>query len=215
VHRVTLTFDNGPSVDVTPFVLDQLASRDLSAWFCVVGRQLRLEGGPETVRAALDAGHRIANHSSDHETPLGERPTADHARREIEEMHELMDERLGDWGERWFRPFGRGGRLGKHVFSEPALDRLEGLDYSVLLWNSVPRDWEETDGWVTTALNDITTNDHTVMVLHDVPTGAMTNLPRFLAELAERDIEVTLDPPSSCVPIRDGIPQWDLGNLTQ
>ena len=44
--RLTLTFDNGPSTEVTPFVLDELAARDLAAYFFVVGRQLRRDGVP-------------------------------------------------------------------------------------------------------------------------------------------------------------------------
>lgn len=60
MHRVTLTFDNGPSAEVTPFVLDQLASRDLSAWFCVVGRQLGLDGGKETIPRIT--GHPSVNY---------------------------------------------------------------------------------------------------------------------------------------------------------
>ena len=213
-HRLTLTFDNGPSAETTAGVLDLLRDRGLAAWFCVVGERVAAPGGAELVRRTLDEGHRIVNHSMTHQVPLGDDPSADHAYREIVEAGGVLDEAVGQWGARWFRPFGRGGLLGPHVFSDPALALFREHGYSVVLWNSVPRDWEDHEGWVDTALRDIDGHDHTVVVLHDLPTGAMEHLPRFLDEVAARDVEVTLDLPPDCVPVASGEPQWDLGDLT-
>ena len=213
-RRVTLSFDNGPDPDVTPMVLEELAARGLTAWFCLVGRQLRRDGGPELARRILDAGHLVANHSLTHVTPLGEDPSSEHARAEVGEMHDLLDDLVGEWGERWFRPFGRGGLLGHHVFSEASLQLFADLEYSVVLWNSVPRDWEDIDGWVDSALADIDALEHTVLVLHDLPTGAMAHLSRFLDLLEERGIDVTTELPESCVPVRGGRPTADLAELT-
>ncbi len=203
--RLTLSFDNGPSPGVTPRVLDELEARRLRAWFCVVGTQLERPGGEALARRALAEGHRLANHSRHHRTPLGDDPSLAHARTEIAEMHDLMEPMIGNESERWFRPFGRGGRLGPHVFSQPALDVLAELDYSVLLWNSVPRDWEDPSGWVEAAFADLDRHDHVVVVLHDRPNGAMDHLPRYLDGVAERGIEVVLEPPSECVPFRRGV----------
>ncbi len=212
-RRVTLTFDNGPSPDVTPRVLDELASRRLSAWFCVVGSRLTSPEAPALLERMLAEGHRVVNHSLSHEVPLGDEPTPAHARREIAEMDVRLRSALPGWTERWFRPFGRGGRLGPHVFSQAALDELERLGYSVLLWNCVPRDWVDPDGWVETALADIAARDHTVVVLHDIVAAAMEQLPRFLDELQRSDVEITTDVPDDCVPIRAGVPRTDLAHL--
>lgn len=212
--RVTLTFDNGPTPEVTPRVLDVLASRGLSGWFCVVGDRVAAPGGAELVQRALEEGHRIVNHSMTHKTPLGDDPSAAHAQREVVDADLLLSTEVGQWGTPWFRPFGRGGLLGPHVFSEAALEVFRARGYSVVLWNSVPRDWEDTTGWVETALADIARQDHTVVVLHDVPTGAMDHLERFLDELDARDVEVTLDLADDCVPMRDGVAQYDLAGLT-
>ena len=217
MSRVTLTFDNGPSTSTTPFVLDQLQQRGLNAYFCLVGSQLQAaEENVEIAKEALRSGHCLVNHSLTHGVALGDEPTEEHARREITDMHELMAEKLGDWGARWFRPFGRGGKIGPHIFSMSALDQLRALEYSVLLWNCVPRDWEDVDGWVGTALDEIDKNEHTIVVLHDIGTGAMENLPRFLDELALRNAEITLELTESCVPVRNGeysIPDEDMGQL--
>ena len=205
VSRVTLTFDNGPSADTTPFVLAELLRRGLNAYFCVVGSQLKAaEEHVNIAQEALRLGHCLVNHSLTHGVALGDEPTEEHALQEITNMHELMVEKLGGWGPSWFRPFGRGGELGPHIFSDHALNQLQALEYSVLLWNCVPRDWEDTKGWVGTALNQIEKNEHTVVVLHDIGTGAMANLPMFLDELDRRNAEITLQLPTSCVPLRKG-----------
>lgn len=206
MQRLTLTFDNGPSPDVTAQVLDLLAERQLLATFCIVGRRLLEPGAADIIRRAVGDGHRIVNHSMNHQTPLGADPSTAHAAVEIRDMHELMTTTLGHWGAPWFRPFGRGGTLGRHVFSQAAVNELSTLRYSILLWNSVPRDWIDPTGWVDTALNSIGSNEHTVVVLHDTPTGAMDHLPRFLDALDSRRIEIDSEFPTECVPMVRGIP---------
>jgi hypothetical protein len=42
------------------------------------------------------------------------------------------------------------------------------------------------------------------VVLHDLPTGAMMHLERFLRALRDEDLDVTRDYPPECVPIADG-----------
>lgn len=221
MHRVTLTFDNGPSPETTPFVLEALAERDLRAWFCVVGRMVAADGGAELVQRSLAEGHRVVNHSFTHRTPLGEDPTEAHAEAEIRMAGNLLDAEVDGWDAegRWFRPFGRGGRLGPHVFSRPSLDVLRADRYSVLLWNSVPGDWIDIDGWPEAARSQIAGHEgsghgHTVVVLHDLPTGAMVRLPAFLDGLLADGFELTLDPPDVCVPIRQGVARHDLAGLT-
>ena len=92
---VTLTFDNGPTVDTTPFVLKHLQARKLSAYFCVVGTQL--QAGNEQVeiaRETLARGHQLVNHSFTHGVALGDDPSPDHATREVTDMHSLLDSKL-------------------------------------------------------------------------------------------------------------------------
>ncbi|MFO4632923.1 MAG: polysaccharide deacetylase family protein [Actinomycetota bacterium] len=204
MNKLTLTFDNGPSIETTPSVLDVLDQRGLHAWFCVIGKSLATPEAHQLVTETISRGHRIVNHSLTHRTPLGDDPSDQHAQREIVEMHSLMDDTLGDWGDRWFRPFGRGGELGPHLFSDASLATLTELSYSVLLWNSVPRDWEDPLGWVETALADVIAQDHTVLVLHDLPTGAMNRLPEFLDKVDQLGVEITNDVPDECVLMRSG-----------
>jgi hypothetical protein len=59
-------------------------------------------------------------------------------------------------------------------------------------------------GWPDRALADLRVNDWTLLVLHDVPTGAMRALPDFLARAREGGAELTAELPPACVPIVRG-----------
>lgn len=62
---VYLTFDDGPSKDITPQILDILKENDVKATFFVLGARVDLY--PETLKRAFDEGHYIANHGYSHQ----------------------------------------------------------------------------------------------------------------------------------------------------
>jgi peptidoglycan/xylan/chitin deacetylase (PgdA/CDA1 family) len=200
-RRVTLSFDNGPS-PVTAEVLDVLCERGLRASFFVVGKALERTGGRALVERARDEGHRIGNHSLTHATPLGVRDDPDEAWREIDGMEELLGDLVQ--GERFFRPFGGGGVIDENLLGHHALERLTLGGYTCVLWNSVPRDWENPDGWPDVCLADLESRPWSLVVLHDLATGAMNRLPVFLDALEARDIEIVHELPPDCLPLRRG-----------
>ena len=59
-----LTFDDGPSQAVTPFILDVLKKENIKATFFVLGTNVK--NNPEIVRRAYEEGHYIANHGYSH-----------------------------------------------------------------------------------------------------------------------------------------------------
>ncbi|MDR0979029.1 MAG: polysaccharide deacetylase [Lachnospiraceae bacterium] len=62
--RVFMTFDDGPSANNTPQILDILAKNDIKASFFVLGS--RVEQNPSVVKRAFKEGHFIANHGYSH-----------------------------------------------------------------------------------------------------------------------------------------------------
>lgn len=62
--RVLLTFDDGPTETVTPFILDLLKQEKVKATFFVLGKMV--ERYPKLVKREYDEGHFIANHSYTH-----------------------------------------------------------------------------------------------------------------------------------------------------
>ncbi|MDX6621006.1 MAG: peptidoglycan-N-acetylglucosamine deacetylase, partial [Gaiellales bacterium] len=61
---LALTFDDGPSAEWTPPVLDALRDSNARATFFLLGRNV--EAHPELVRRISDEGHEIASHGYDH-----------------------------------------------------------------------------------------------------------------------------------------------------
>lgn len=210
-RKLTLSFDNGPSPGVTEGVLEVLARADVGAAFFVCGKDVRAEAQRALVERAKREGHRIGNHTLTHSVELGASDDPDAPSREIglaqEALGALADE------ERLFRPYGGGGVLGPRLLSRSAVGFLRDGGYTCVLWNSVPRDWEDPRGWPERALRDVRRQDWTLVVLHDLPTGAMRELPRFLELVREEGVEIVREFPPDCVPILRGRVVGDLAPL--
>ena len=201
--EVTLTFDNGPEPEATPAVLEVLRRRGLRASFFVLGHKLADPARRALAERAHAEGHWIGNHTFTHAVPLGEQPDEDRtAEAEIGRTQELIGELAHP--DRLFRPFGGGGRLGPHLLGEATLAYLLRHRFTCVLWNAVPGDWRDPDGWVDRALARCRGPSPVTLVLHDLPTGAMRHLDRFLGALADEGCRFRQDFPAACVPIRRG-----------
>jgi peptidoglycan/xylan/chitin deacetylase (PgdA/CDA1 family) len=199
---LTLTFDNGPEPDVTPGVLAILAERRIQTTFFVIGEKLRDPRRRALAEQAHGEGHWIGNHTFTHSVPLGRRTEPDVAEQEIARTQDLIGDLTHP--DRLFRPVGGGGVISPALLSRPAVDHLVAGRYSCVLWNAIPRDWEDPDGWVERALIQCGEQDWTLMVLHDLPTGAMAHLPAFLDGVAARGITLRQEIPPDLVPVRRG-----------
>lgn len=199
MRKVTVTFDNGPDPDVTPMVLATLKRHDVLATFFVLGDKLR-----DRMRFAERAhaeGHWIGNHTFNHLVPFGCLEEPETAVWEIARTQELIGNLAHS--RRFFRPLGRGS-LGKQLLNPRAVHFLTAEEYTCVLWNSVPQDWIYTGGWVEKAVDMCLQQEHTCLVLHDLPTGSMDHLDRFLNALTDHGVRFTQDFPTSCVPIEKG-----------
>jgi peptidoglycan-N-acetylglucosamine deacetylase len=199
-RKVTLTFDNGPEPQVTPAVLECLARHNIKTTFFVMGRKAATPEGAEVMRRASSAGHWIGNHTFSHSAPLG-RLDRDAALREFEQAEAALGELRQP--RRLFRPPGS-GQLGKHLLQPAVVDKLTEGGYTCVLWNSVPGDFRDPHGWLDRAVSDCLSRDWTLLVLHDLPNGAMTHLENFLDVLEADGIRFVQDFPPDCVPILDG-----------
>jgi peptidoglycan/xylan/chitin deacetylase (PgdA/CDA1 family) len=200
--RLTLSFDNGPFPGVTPGVLDALAAAGGTATFFVCGKEARDPRRRPLLEAIRAAGHRIGNHTDSHRVEFGATADPGVPRREIEDAQAALAD-FAD-ADKLFRPYGAGGVLGPRLLSRDAVKHLCDGAYTCVLWNSVPRDWEDLTGWPDRALADLRGNDWTLLVLHDIPSGAMRALPEFLARARDAGAELTAELPPNCVPIRRG-----------
>jgi peptidoglycan/xylan/chitin deacetylase (PgdA/CDA1 family) len=199
--KVTLTFDNGPS-EVTGDVLDVLAAHGIRSTFFVVGTQLLQPGTRALTERAAAEGHWIGNHTMTHTIQFGDSDDPELPAREIGQAQNLIGSLVHP--DKLFRPYGGGGILDERVFSPAATDYLLQHGYTCVLWNCVPHDWDQPDGWVQRCLSEIATRPWSLVVIHDLPTGAMRHLPLLLDRLDELGAEIVQQFPDSCVPIRNG-----------
>lgn len=211
MFEVTLTFDNGPDAQTTPSVLDSLERHGVHAYFFVLGRNLADPALRRLAERAAQAGHRIANHTYSHTIPFGELSRAEDAVDEIRRTEALIGPLAGQ--PKLFRPFGKGGQIGPHLLNRAALDHLRTEKYTMALWTSVPGDWKDPEGWMDKAVSDCTGAKQSVVVLHDLPTGAMAHLDRFLTTIADAGGTFVLDLPAAVTPIRNGIAHGDIAGM--
>ena len=198
---LTLTFDNGPEPEVTPRVLDILKAHDISTTFFVIGGKLAEPGRRQLAMRARDEGHWIGNHTFTHSVPLGRQRGLDTAQQEIGRTQQL----IGDLAHpaRWFRPVG-GGHLDDRLLKPSVVDYLVREAFSCVLWNAIPRDWADPQNWVARALDQCRARAWSLMVLHDLPTGAMDHLEDFLDQARRLGARFRQDFPPDCVPISSG-----------
>ncbi|HET7885564.1 MAG TPA: polysaccharide deacetylase family protein [Bradyrhizobium sp.] len=201
-RRVTLTFDNGPTPDVTDRVLDVLAGFRILTTFFVIGSKLDNLMAASLMQQAHAAGHWIGNHTLTHTVALGDRPDRSYAVSEIEGAQA----RIGPYAhpEKLFRPYGNSGHLGPHLLSRAALDHLLAENYRTLIWNSVPGDWRDPDGWVESCLAQVSAQAWSVVVLHDIVGGALARLPELLRRLEQAGVTFEQNFPDTVTLTRGG-----------
>jgi peptidoglycan-N-acetylglucosamine deacetylase len=197
---ITLSFDNGPDPEVTPLVLETLRRHDIKATFFVLGEKLR-DRRKLSERAHAE-GHWIGNHTYNHIVPLGLSTESGFASTEIARAQEMIGDLAHE--RRFFRPYGGGGLLDQRLLNREAVDYLEQGRFTCVLWNAIPEDWAYPDSWLQRGLTYCFAEQHALVVLHDLPTGAMKLLDRFIEMAKERGATFQQDFPVDCVPIERG-----------
>ena len=106
IHRVetsrkvvALTFDDGPTQNITPQVLELLKAKGVRATFFVTGAELEMN--MDRGRDIVAAGHELGNHSYSHERMVLVSPS--YVANEIEQTDRFIRD-AGYQGEIYFRP---------------------------------------------------------------------------------------------------------------
>ncbi len=202
MHRVTLTFDNGPAPGVSERVLEVLGRAGILATFFVIGRNLAGQSARQLMRQAHAAGHWIGNHTLNHSVSLGDRRDAGYATTEIGETQALIGALAHP--DKLFRPYGGEGLIGPHLLSRAAVAYLLEHRYCCVLWTSVPGDWRDPEGWVDRCVADVAARDWSVVVLHDIPGACISRLPELIDRLNDMGVVWEQGFPDSVVLTRRG-----------
>ena len=191
--RVFLTFDDGPSKNVTVSILDILKQENVKATFFVLGSRVELY--PDIVKREYDEGHFIASHGYSHiYSQLYSSPQS-----VLDEYNKSLVAIRNAIGEQEYNPhlfrFPGGYAGGKYaLIKQEAATVLEQNGIMHVDWNALTSD---AAGSKTTeqflAELDKTVKQHTsvVVLMHDAGTKQATAdaLPQIIAYFRDRGFE--------------------------
>lgn len=127
--RIYLTFDDGPSPETTPYLLELLAEENMKASFFLIGKEI--EKHPDLVRKIAEGGHSIGNHSYSHQFMPGLK--VQQIEQEIEKTNKLVEEVCGQRPKNFRPPFG--------FMDKKTAAVLRDLSMHPVYWSQAPEDW--------------------------------------------------------------------------
>lgn len=171
IKYVAITFDDGPSGNVTKTLLEGLKARNVKATFFVCG--YRIHTYPTLPQTILAQGHELGLHTMDHKilTTLGR----EGIRQQLEGMLSLLP---ADGKVTLMRPPGGG-------YNATVKEVCKELGLSVIMWSVDPKDW--ATGSSSQVANSVVsgTYDGSIILLHDLRTssvqGALSAIDRLQA----------------------------------
>jgi peptidoglycan/xylan/chitin deacetylase (PgdA/CDA1 family) len=123
---IYLTFDDGPTPEVTEWVLNLLDKYNAKATFFCLGENVK--NHPNIFRDYLERGHRIGNHTMNH--LQGYKTELNAYVKDVNDARQLIDSKL-------FRP-----PYGKCTFTQHKELKLMG--YSTIFWSHLSYDFDNT-----------------------------------------------------------------------
>ncbi|MGJ8591132.1 MAG: polysaccharide deacetylase family protein [Aquaticitalea sp.] len=131
-----LTFDDGPTQEITDWTLDVLSKHNAKATFFCIGNNIIKH--PDVFRRIEEEGHTIGNHTYNH--PYGWRTKVDDYVLEVQKTQNSIDSEMKNYNSKtinYFRPpYGqitpRQGRT------------LQSLGYRIVMWDVLAFDWMDT-----------------------------------------------------------------------
>ena len=173
---VVFTFDDGPSLETTPKMLDVFKENKVHTTFFVLG--YKLYGKDDILKRMINEGHDIGNHSYSHKSYNDIED--EEVLFQIDTTNELIKGITG-YDPIYVRP--PYGNANKRV--------QELIEYPIILWNTDPRDWEvrNTEIIVENVLNELKEN-MTTIVTHDIYPTTVEALEILLPELYARGYQV-------------------------
>ena len=166
-HVAYLTFDDGPSHEITPGILDILAREGIRATFFILPR----EGMEDLIQRILDEGHEIGNHSYSHNYNRLYKRGLDQFREDVIRADDFMLENFG-YSMTSFR-FPGGSMTWNRDVRRPRIEVIEELGYTYFDWHIDSGDAHasQADKGAQALTDNVLSNtndiDHVIILMHD------------------------------------------------
>ncbi|HZC34979.1 MAG TPA: polysaccharide deacetylase family protein [Chthoniobacterales bacterium] len=172
---IAMTFDDGPSPETTPRLLDILKQRNIKATFFMIGQNV--ERNPEIVKRILAEGHEIGNHSWTH-PPLA-KLSDDRVTEEITKTQNAIKTASGYTPELLRPPYGSITSRQKEW-----IESRFGLN--VILWSVDPFDWKRPGASVIEQRILAGAKPGAIILSHDIHKQTVDSMPATLDALAAK-----------------------------
>ena len=158
-NKIYLTFDDGPTPEITEWVLKLLKEQDIKATFFCIGNNI--EKYPDIFQKVLQEGHAIGNHTYNH--LKGWKTAKEDYIENTKSCERIIKEYTKDIDRRskLFRP-----PYGKIKFSQAKI--LRQLGYKIVMWDVISVDYDKNIS-PKKCLKNVTKNttSGSVIVFHD------------------------------------------------
>ncbi len=177
---IYLTFDDGPTPEITNWTLEVLKQYNAKATFFCIGKNIK--NHPDIFQNILKDGHAIGNHTNNH--VKGWRTSTKDYLANIDEAEGVMSDHIKvNNNSKLFRPpYGQ--------ISPKQGKALMQLNYKIVMWNVLSFDWDKTISNETCLENVIeNTSDGSIVVFHDsvkASNNMMYALPKMLEHFSKK-----------------------------
>ena len=178
---IYLTFDDGPTPEITQWTLDILKQYNAKATFFCIGNNVKKY--PEIFKNILDDDHSIGNHTNDH--LKGWKTKTEDYILNTKQAHDIISKQLKNRQTKisLFRPpFGQ--------IKNSQGKALRKLGYKIIMWSVITFDWEQEVTKEICLKNAISkTHNGNIVVFHDsikASRNMQYALPKFLEYFSQK-----------------------------
>jgi peptidoglycan/xylan/chitin deacetylase (PgdA/CDA1 family) len=168
-----LTFDDGPSPNNTPKVLDILKQNNIKATFFLIGSYA--EKNKELVKREVDEGHTIGNHTYSHQLNYAEGP--ENFLEDVNKCRNVLESIIGQEYNLKLLRFPGGSWNTKTLNLAPFREVVTNAGYEYVNWDDWIGDAEHNNVPVNNLLDELrkyTVHNHTIVLMHDAATKDTT-----------------------------------------
>jgi peptidoglycan-N-acetylglucosamine deacetylase len=172
---IAMTFDDGPSPETTPRLLDLLKQRNIKATFFLIGQNA--QHNPDLVRRILAEGHEIGNHSWTH--PQLSKLSDERVSEEITKTQDTIKNETGFAPTLLRPPYGAITKRQREW-----IEQKYGLN--IILWSVDPFDWKRPGGSVIEQRIVSGAQPGAIILSHDIHKQTVDAMPATLQALANK-----------------------------